>query len=214
MARLVFSLNETSHNPTQTRHNGGTLCTMVPGRDPDSRDEECVDKAKKALENSWQVLNSGDWKLEKQTPEGDTVHSRVLPIIGKIFKLAMLDDYTDITYQVTREVAGGLISSRDFINLRHYAVKDGRHIAAGTGMEHPDFPANIKYIRGENGPNCWVMSPIPEDDKHCTFQWLLNTNLHGWLPQYAVDSALITALTDYIGYIRAYASKLRQEGEL
>ena len=63
--------------------------------------------------------------------------------------------------------------------------------------------------RGENGPNCWVMCPIPGDPDHCKFQWLLNTKLNGWLPQYLVDAALTSVMLDMIKHINAYDQKLR-----
>lgn len=39
------------------------------------------------------------------------------------------------------------------------------------------MPAQKGYVRGENGPGCWVMTPIPNEPNKCIFQWVLDTNL-------------------------------------
>ncbi len=39
------------------------------------------------------------------------------------------------------------------------------------------MPAQKGFVRGENGPGCWVMTPIPNEPNKCVFQWLLDTNL-------------------------------------
>ena len=53
------------------------------------------------------------------------------------------------------------------------------------------------------------MRPIEGEPERCVFEWLLNVDLKGWLPNYVVDSALSTVMLDYIGHIRAYAEKLK-----
>ncbi|XP_069684665.1 stAR-related lipid transfer protein 3-like [Periplaneta americana] len=211
-------------------------------------DEEYRRRGEEVLELSWNILNStDDWKLEKRCPEGDTVYSKYIPGLGKVFKLTgevnfapkklmtelydkienlpswnptliesrevqAIDECTDVSYQVTAEFGGGLVSSREFVNVRRRGMKDNCYIAAGAAVTHPAVPPHKKYIRGENGPNCWVCRPISGATDHCTFQWLLNTNLHGWLPQYVVDSSLTTVMTDYIKHIRVYGQKLKQQG--
>ena len=42
---------------------------------------------------------------------------------------------------------------------------------------YPDMPAQKGFVRGENGPGCWLMTPIPNEPNKCIFQWLLDTNL-------------------------------------
>lgn len=39
-------------------------------------------------------------------------------------------------------------------------------------------------------------------------QWLLDTDLKGWIPQYVIDKALSGAQFDYISHIRARAAQL------
>ncbi|XP_071442814.1 steroidogenic acute regulatory protein-like isoform X2 [Hetaerina americana] len=130
------------------------------------------------------------------------------PTLIESYRIQAVDDHTDISYQVTAEGGGGIVSSRDFVNLRHWDVVEGSYVSAGLSITHPDKPPQKKYVRGENGPGCWAMSPIPGEPGSCTFQWLLDTNLKGWLTQYVVDGALTVAMFDYIRHIRLYAKWL------
>jgi len=123
-----------------------------------------------------------------------------------------IDEHTDISYQVCAEAGGGAVSTRDFVNLRHWAVVDGVYISAGGSIKHPAMPPQPKKVRGENGPGCWAMRPVESDPNKCLFQWLLDTDLKGWIPQYIIDKALSGAQFDYIAHIRARAAALKNEG--
>jgi hypothetical protein len=46
-------------------------------------------EGQEVLEVSWRILNSPDWKLEKETPEGDTVYSKKMPLAQKVLKLTV-----------------------------------------------------------------------------------------------------------------------------
>lgn len=46
-------------------------------------------EGQEVLEVSWRILNSPDWKLEKETPEGDAVYSKKMPLAGKVLKLTV-----------------------------------------------------------------------------------------------------------------------------
>lgn len=48
--------------------------------------------------------------------------------------------------------------------------------------------------------------------KKCSFQWLLDTDLKGWIPQYILDQALTYAMTDFMSCLRAHAPTLRAAG--
>ena len=88
-----------------------------------------------------------------------------------------IDQHTDISYQVCAEAGGGVVSTRDFVNLRHWAVVDGVYVSAGGSVKHPAMPPQPKKVRGENGPGCFAMRPVEGDPDMCLFQWLMNTDL-------------------------------------
>ncbi len=129
-----------------------------------------------------------------------------------------VDAHTDVSYQVAAEAGGGVVSTRDFVNLRHWKLmeEDGTFFAAGVSVKHPAMPPNQpKKVRGENGPGGWAMRPSPNGDaRQCLFQWLLDTDLKGWIPQRVIDSALTGACFDYLKYLRAHAAKLQETGRV
>ena len=88
-----------------------------------------------------------------------------------------IDEHTDISYQVCAEAGGGVVSTRDFVNIRHWGVVDGVFVSAGGSVKHPAMPPQPKMVRGENGPGCFAMRPVEGDPDLCLFQWLLDTDL-------------------------------------
>lgn len=211
-------------------------------------DDELIQKAEEAFKDAVDVANSDGWKVEKQTAEGDVVHSKFIRRNHKIFRitgtvdippkvlfdvlknnienvpswnptllqcriLKGINDKVSISYQVAAEGGGGIVSSRDFVTLRCCDVHNGVYVCAGTSILYSDMPAQKGYVRGENGPGCWVMTPIPNEPNKCIFQWVLDTNLKGWIPQTIIDTALSFAMFDYIRYVRCYAKVLHEEGK-
>ena len=97
-----------------------------------------------------------------------------------------------LVMQVCAEAGGGVVSTRDFVNLRHWALVDGVYISAGGSVNHPAMPPQVtldlhwhfipicfqsKRVRGENGPGCWAMRPVEGQPDRCLFQWLLDTDI-------------------------------------
>ena len=99
------------------------------------------------------------------------------PTLVECRTIQPIDEYTDISYQVCAEAGGGVVSTRDFVNLRRWSVIDGVYISAGGSIKHPAMPPQNKKVRGENGPGCWAMRPVDGDPDLCLFQWLLDTDL-------------------------------------
>jgi hypothetical protein len=129
-------------------------------------------------------------------------------------KVQVIDEHTDISYQIGADGAAGVVSSRDFVNLRHWDVIEGRYVIACVGTEHPSLPKNDKYIRGENRAGCWAMQEDPNDPNKCIFQWVLNTNLNGWIPQYVRDTAFVGMMFDYVKHLKQHIAKQRENGRL
>lgn len=211
-------------------------------------DDELIRKAEEAFKEALNVVKSDGWKIEKQTAEGDIVHTKLIRRTHKIFRitatvdippkllyeelrdnienvpswnptllqcrtLKAINEKVSVSYQVAAEGAGGIVSSRDFVNLRYCDAHEGSFVCAGTSIQFSDMPVQKSLVRGENGPGCWLMTPIPNEPNKCIFQWLLDTNLKGWIPQSIIDTALSFAMCDYIGYIRCYAKALHEEGK-
>ena len=43
----------------------------------------------------------------------------------------------------------GFVSSREFLSLRNYALRDGCYIISTCSIEHSMMPISEKYIRGK-----------------------------------------------------------------
>ncbi|XP_073986170.1 steroidogenic acute regulatory protein-like [Rhodnius prolixus] len=126
------------------------------------------------------------------------------PTVKEAKIVQVMDSCTDITSQISAEVGNGLIACREFVTLRFCKPKYGCIIIASASITWPPVSSDTSLIRGENGPGCWAIRSVSEDS--CEVRWLLNTKINGWLPQYAVDSALAGVMTDYMSYLRKYTS--------
>lgn len=69
----------------------------------------------------------------------------------KIISLQPIDSHTDVSYQVSAEAVGGAISTRDFVNVRHWGhVDEGDdrvYVSAGVSVTHPAMPPQPKRVR-------------------------------------------------------------------
>ena len=67
-----------------------------------------------------------------------TVESRVLQTIS---------ENTDIAYVIAAEAAGGIVASRDFVNLRRWAERDGQYLSLVSNTTFTGMPNQKKYVR-------------------------------------------------------------------
>ena len=99
------------------------------------------------------------------------------PTLVECRTIQPIDECTDVSYQVCAEAGGGVVSTRDFVNIRHWGVVDGVYVSAGGSVLHQAMPPQPKKVRGENGPGCFAMRPVEGKPDLCMFQWLLDTDL-------------------------------------
>ncbi|XP_038635166.1 stAR-related lipid transfer protein 3 isoform X1 [Scyliorhinus canicula] len=97
--------------------------------------------------------------------------------------LQRVDDNTLITYDVSAGAAGGVVSPRDFVNVRRIERKKDMYISSGVSTTHDAKPPHRKYVRGENGPGGFVVLKSPRNPGVCNFVWILNTDLKVSVPE-------------------------------
>ncbi|XP_046603505.1 steroidogenic acute regulatory protein-like isoform X1 [Neodiprion virginianus] len=125
-------------------------------------------------------------------------------------KIQMIDEQTDIIYQVTMPHGGGIVGARDFVVLRCYGERNSCLISAGVSIPFPHIPPRKNFTRGENGVGCWAMEPLEgEENLRCKFTWLLNTNLKGWLPKRVIDASLSTVIVDFMQFLREHVRQMK-----
>ena len=132
------------------------------------------------------------------------------PTVEEARVVQVVDHLTDITHQVCAEAGGGLVSVRDFVNLRHWEQRgDGSFVSAVVSVSHPSVPPLPGKVRGENRPGCFLISPVLGEPELSLFQWVLDTDLKGWIPQTIIDKALSGVQLDYIQHLRSRVASLR-----
>uniref|UniRef100_A0A8D0BEE7 StAR related lipid transfer domain containing 3 n=1 Tax=Salvator merianae TaxID=96440 RepID=A0A8D0BEE7_SALMN len=116
--------------------------------------------------------------------------------------LQRVDDNTSVTYDVAAGAAGGVVSPRDFVNVRRIERRRDRYVSSGMATVHSSRPPTSKYVRAENGPGGFVALKYPANPNLCTLFWVLNTDLKGRLPRYLINQSLSATMTEFVFHLR------------
>merc|ERR1712038_493118 len=123
------------------------------------------------------------------------------PTILECRHIADVNDNTKISYSLSAPQAGGLVASRDFVNIVHWKKRNDVMMSASCHVTHPDVPVYKGIVRGENNPACYCFAPVPGRPDQCEFTTILNSDLKGWIPQFLIDQAMSGFLHEYLGYL-------------
>ncbi|ROI69446.1 Steroidogenic acute regulatory protein, mitochondrial [Anabarilius grahami] len=190
-----------------------------------SEAEQCyVQQGQEALQKSISILSDQDgWQTEIENVNGDKVMSKVLPDIGKVFKLeVMLEQQTDDLYEelvdnmeqmgewnpnvkqvkISGETPGNVVGPRDFVSVRCAKRRGSTCFLAGMSTQHPGMPEKKGFVRAENGPTCIVMRPSADDPNKTKFTWLLSLDLKGWIPKTVINRVLSQTQVDFANHLR------------
>ncbi|PKK18855.1 StAR-related lipid transfer (START) domain containing 3 [Columba livia] len=116
--------------------------------------------------------------------------------------LQRVEDNTIISYDVAAGAAGGVVSPRDFVNVRRIERRRDRYVSSGMSTTHSLKPPLSKYVRGENGPGGFIVLKCPSNPRVCTFIWILNTDLKGRLPRYLIHQSLAATMFEFAFHLR------------
>ncbi|KAF6097411.1 StAR related lipid transfer domain containing 3 [Phyllostomus discolor] len=97
--------------------------------------------------------------------------------------LHRVEDNTLVSYDVSAGAAGGVVSPRDFVNVRRIERRKDKYLSSGIATTHCAKPPTHKYVRGENGPGGFVVLKSASNPRVCTFIWVLNTDLKVRVPR-------------------------------
>ncbi|GAB5580996.1 stAR-related lipid transfer protein 3 isoform X1 [Prionailurus iriomotensis] len=126
-----------------------------------------------------------------------------LPVI-----LQRVEDNTLISYDVSSGAAGGVVSPRDFVNVRRIERRRDRYLSSGIATTHCAKPPTHKYVRGENGPGGFIVLKSASNPRVCTFIWILNTDLKGRLPRYLIHQSLAATMFEFAFHLRQRIGEL------
>lgn len=115
----------------------------------------------------------------------------------------------DKTVNIAHVISNGasLVSSRDFVSLRSWRKTGDAFVHSSISVTHPDMPETTQYVRADQGFCTYLMKPLPNEKNKCQLEWLMHTNLKGWLPQYVIDKALWFAMINHVTSIRSLEPK-------
>ncbi|XP_025928708.1 stAR-related lipid transfer protein 3 [Apteryx mantelli] len=122
--------------------------------------------------------------------------------------LQRIEDNTIVSYDVAAGAAGGVVSPRDFVNVRRIERRRDRYISSGISTTHSLKPPLSKYVRGENGPGGFIVLKCPSNPRVCTFIWILNTDLKGRLPRYLIHQSLAATMFEFAFHLRQRVGEL------
>ncbi|KAJ8414318.1 hypothetical protein AAFF_G00051880 [Aldrovandia affinis] len=123
--------------------------------------------------------------------------------------LQRVDDNTMVSYDVSAGAAGGVVSPRDFVNVRRVERRRDCYVSAGMATCHEAKPPHSRYVRGENGPGGFVVLKSSSNPSVCTFIWVLNTDLKGRLPRYLIHQSLAATMFEFMSHLRHRIADLR-----
>uniref|UniRef100_A0A3Q3XFC9 StAR-related lipid transfer protein 3 n=1 Tax=Mola mola TaxID=94237 RepID=A0A3Q3XFC9_MOLML len=123
--------------------------------------------------------------------------------------LQRVDDNTLVSYDVSAGAAGGVVSARDFVNVRRVERKRDCYLSAGMATDHEAKPPCGRFVRGENGPGGFVVLKSSSNPSVCTFIWVLNTDLKGRLPRYLIHQSLAATMFEFMTHLRQHIAELR-----
>ncbi|XP_029293469.1 stAR-related lipid transfer protein 3 isoform X2 [Cottoperca gobio] len=123
--------------------------------------------------------------------------------------LQRVDDNTLVSYDVSSGAAGGVVSARDFVNVRRVERKRDCYLSAGMATDHDAKPPIGRYVRGENGPGGFAVLKSSSNPSVCTFIWVLNTDLKGRLPRYLIHQSLAATMFEFMSHLRQRIVELR-----
>ncbi|XP_075231393.1 steroidogenic acute regulatory protein, mitochondrial-like [Lycorma delicatula] len=133
------------------------------------------------------------------------------PTVRQCKIIKKIDDNTDITYTISAPACKGMVTSRDFVILRHRAALEHSFVIASVSIETYLLPENNIYIRAENGPSCFIISPVKNDSEKCELRWLINTNLNGWLPKQLVNKTFTSVINDFLKHLRKFIGEIPKD---
>uniref|UniRef100_A0A8D1NLH1 StAR related lipid transfer domain containing 3 n=1 Tax=Sus scrofa TaxID=9823 RepID=A0A8D1NLH1_PIG len=200
-----------------------------------AQDREYIRQGKEAMAVVDQILaQEENWKFEKTNEYGDTVYTIEVPFHGKTFILKRaggprailsfspgaaappsapqilqrVEDNTLVSYDVSSGAAGGVVSPRDFVNVRRIERRRDRYLSSGIATTHCAKPPTHRYVRGENGPGGFIVLKAASNPRVCTFVWILNTDLKGRLPRYLIHQSLAATMFEFAFHLRQRVGEL------
>ncbi|CAG0918906.1 unnamed protein product [Notodromas monacha] len=137
------------------------------------------------------------------------------PAIKQIEILQHINNRTMVFHQVLNQNSGGLFKERDFVNLIFWRKSKGIFYQFYESVEFPDFPETTSFVRADNGPSGFILSPHhnPATNQVQTkYQWLMDVDFKfQWMFQRLLKGVIPGVMLEYLDNVRAKAESLKKE---
>lgn len=110
------------------------------------------------------------------------------PSIISIKNIEVIDDTFKIVHQQNKMPTP--LTNRDFVSIQHKRViSQDLAVTACTNIEHNSAPVDKNYVRGDVKVGGYVIEKV--DDKQCTVTYVVQVDLKGMVPGFAVNAASV-----------------------
>lgn len=116
--------------------------------------------------------------------------------------LDRIDERLSVCRTITHSAFGGLISSRDFVDLTVTERTDDMISTNAMGVEYPNYSPTSDHVRGRNYPCSIACYKIPGEPKKTRVESYLQSELGGMLPQSLVENALPSNILDFYSCLK------------
>ncbi|XP_037093483.1 stAR-related lipid transfer protein 3-like [Pollicipes pollicipes] len=119
-------------------------------------------------------------------------------------------DGVEIIHQVTGLLFGGVVSKREFVNLRRLGRRGDMHYSAVASIEHRDLPLRSSFVRALNFPTVLTVSPMDGAPNHCVVEGTLNYDLKlRMVPQLLIQRGTLSVWRQLRTQMLALAERVR-----
>ncbi|XP_043197479.1 stAR-related lipid transfer protein 3-like [Amphibalanus amphitrite] len=124
-------------------------------------------------------------------------------------QLQRIDGQCEVRYQQTGPFLGGMVSPRDFINLRLAGRKGLMFFSSVVSIAHRDDPRPSDMVRAVNRPTIITIRPCVRRPRHCVVEWLMNFDCRvGMVPRRMTDRGTRQAARNLHSYLRQLGRRL------
>jgi DNA-directed RNA polymerase subunit N (RpoN/RPB10) len=102
-----------------------------------------------------------------------------------------------------------VVSPRDFVSVQcKRLLADGTLASVAFAVEDARAPATADYVRAEVWPgSAWRVEPVRSEDGqlHSRLYYIMFSDVKGWLPHAAINSAMTATIKEYYTLLRGLA---------
>jgi len=125
------------------------------------------------------------------------------PTVKEFKIVAQLGSQSQLVNNASEPILGGLVSSRDFMDVRIWQKIDNAYCLSARSVQYDQVPAQKGKVRAENKVGLFRVSPA-DGPAPTDLVWMASMDLKGMLPKSVVDRAMNSFLLDYTKYLRKY----------